>query len=36
MKRIKLTKLVNAGFEHVYRLIGNYGAWVAAGYEVEQ
>ncbi len=30
------TKLVNAGFENVYRLIGNYGAWVAAGYEVEQ
>lgn len=28
-------KLVAAGFEPVYRLIGNYGAWVGAGYPVE-
>jgi rhodanese-related sulfurtransferase len=28
-------KLVNAGFMTVYRLEGNYAAWVAAGYEVE-
>lgn len=28
-------KLVAAGFEPVYRIIGNYGAWVAAGYPVE-
>jgi rhodanese-related sulfurtransferase len=28
-------KLVDAGFAKVYRLAGNYGAWVAAGYEVE-
>lgn len=28
-------KLVEAGFENVYRLAGNYGAWVEAGYEVE-
>ncbi len=28
-------KLVEAGFENVYRLEGNYGAWVEAGYEVE-
>ena len=27
--------LVDAGFEHVYRLAGNYGAWVDAGYDVE-
>ena len=26
------TKLVNAGFSPVYRLKGNYEAWVAAGY----
>jgi rhodanese-related sulfurtransferase len=29
-------KLVDAGFANVYRLEGNYSAWVAAGYEVEQ
>ena len=27
--------LVEAGFEPVYRLEGNYGAWVAAGFPVE-
>jgi rhodanese-related sulfurtransferase len=30
------TKLVEAGFAMVYRLEGNYGAWVAAGYPVEK
>ncbi len=28
-------KLVDAGFRNVYRLLGNYQAWKAAGYEVE-
>ncbi|MBN1195129.1 MAG: rhodanese-like domain-containing protein [Methanomicrobiaceae archaeon] len=28
-------KLVDAGFINVYRLEGNYGAWVDAGYPVE-
>jgi rhodanese-related sulfurtransferase len=28
-------KLIDAGFTTVYRLEGNYGAWVAAGYPVE-
>jgi rhodanese-related sulfurtransferase len=28
-------KLVEAGFDPVYRLIGNYPAWVEAGYPVE-
>ena len=28
-------KLIDAGFGNVYRLEGNYGAWVAAGYDVE-
>ncbi|MBU0615549.1 MAG: rhodanese-like domain-containing protein [Nanoarchaeota archaeon] len=28
-------KLVDAGFSDVYRLIGNYQAWVDAGYEIE-
>jgi len=27
-------KLVDAGFPHVYRLAGNYAAWVNAGYPV--
>ena len=27
-------KLIDAGFEKVYRLEGNYAAWVAAGYDV--
>ena len=27
-------KLVNAGFMKVYRLAGNYAAWVSAGYPV--
>lgn len=27
--------LVDAGFESVYRLEGNYAAWVEAGYPVE-
>ncbi|MBT4596784.1 MAG: rhodanese-like domain-containing protein [Candidatus Diapherotrites archaeon] len=29
-------KLVDAGFEKVYRLEGNYSAWVSAGYEIEK
>ena len=29
-------KLVKAGFKHVYRLKGNYKAWVGAGYPVEK
>ena len=29
-------KLIEAGFEKVYRLVGNYSAWVAAGYPVEK
>ena len=29
-------KLIDAGFENVYRMEGNYGAWVAAGYPVEK
>lgn len=29
-------KLVEAGFTKVYRLEGNYSAWVEAGYPVEQ
>ncbi|MFC1711855.1 rhodanese-like domain-containing protein [Patescibacteria group bacterium] len=29
-------KLVEAGFENVYRLEGNYAAWVAAGYSIEK
>ncbi len=29
-------KLVDAGFTNVYRLDGEYGAWVEAGYAVEQ
>ena len=28
-------KLVEAGFDPVYRLIGNYQAWVDAGYDIE-
>ncbi len=28
-------KLVDAGFKNVYRLEGNYRAWVDAGYDVE-
>jgi rhodanese-related sulfurtransferase len=28
-------KLVDAGFTYVYRLEGDYGAWVAAGYPTE-
>lgn len=28
-------KLIEAGFENVYRLEGNYAAWVDAGYDVE-
>ncbi len=28
-------KLIDAGFTTVYRLLGNYGAWVDAGYDVE-
>jgi len=28
-------KLVDAGFETVYRLEGNYQAWIDAGYEIE-
>lgn len=29
-------KLIDAGFKKVYRLEGNYGAWVDAGYPVEK
>lgn len=29
-------KLVDAGFMEVYRLEGNYSAWVDAGYEIEK
>lgn len=29
-------KLVDAGFQNVYRLEGNYSAWVDAGYPIEQ
>jgi len=29
-------KLVDAGFPNVYRLEGNYSAWVDAGYPIEQ
>ena len=29
-------KLVDAGFENVYRLEGNYSAWVDAGYPIEK
>lgn len=28
-------KLIDAGFMNVYRLEGNYAAWVGAGYEIE-
>jgi len=28
-------KLIEAGFKTVYRLAGNYSAWVNAGYPVE-
>ncbi len=28
-------KLIDAGFIHVYRLEGNYAAWIAAGYPIE-
>jgi len=28
-------KLVDAGFSHVYRLKGNYQAWIDAGYPIE-
>ncbi len=28
-------KLVDAGFQNVYRLEGNYQAWIDAGYETE-
>jgi rhodanese-related sulfurtransferase len=27
--------MVNAGFEHIYRLEGNYKAWNDAGYPIE-
>lgn len=29
-------KLIKAGFENVYRLKGNYKAWVNAGYDIEK
>ena len=29
-------KLVDAGFQNVYRLEGNYSAWVDAGYPIEK
>ncbi len=28
-------KLVDAGFQEVYRMEGNYAAWIAAGYPIE-
>jgi len=28
-------KLIDAGFENVYRLDGEYDAWIDAGYEIE-
>ena len=28
-------KLIDAGFKNVYRLEGNYAAWVAAGYAID-
>jgi len=28
-------KLVDAGFKNVYRLAGEFGAWVDAGYDIE-
>ena len=28
-------KLIDAGFENVYRLEGNYNGWVDAGYDIE-
>lgn len=28
--------LVDAGFKNVYRLVGNYSAWVDAGYPIEK
>lgn len=33
--RIGANKLLAAGAKTVYRLIGNYGAWVEAGYPIE-
>lgn len=33
--RLGAQKLINAGFENVYRLEGNYAGWVDAGYGVE-
>ncbi len=29
-------KLIDAGFTNVYRLDGEYGAWIGKGYEIEQ
>lgn len=29
-------KLIDSGFQNVYRLEGNYSAWVDAGYPIEQ
>lgn len=34
--RLGAQKLVDAGFENVYRLEGEYGAWVDAGYTIEK
>ena len=28
-------KLIDAGFDPIYRLDGNYDAWVSAGYDIE-
>ncbi|MBD3330800.1 hypothetical protein GF354_04700 [Candidatus Peregrinibacteria bacterium] len=33
--RLGAQKLVDAGFTNVYRLEGNYSAWVDAGYDIE-
>ncbi|MFC1697493.1 rhodanese-like domain-containing protein [Nanoarchaeota archaeon] len=29
-------KLIDAGFTNVYRLVGNYGGWIEAGYPIEK
>lgn len=29
-------KLIDAGFKEVYRMSGNYAAWLAAGYDIEK
>ncbi|PLX27692.1 hypothetical protein C0583_00430 [Candidatus Parcubacteria bacterium] len=36
VSRAGAQKLIDAGFEKVYRLDGDYPAWEAAGYEIEK